>query len=299
MNFLNKKTLIILSICMLYLCQSAFAAFDIDTSVDSEIRKKYNTNKIEEDLLPPLPDKLKNDIPLKSNEDFTKPLTPQTVSKQSPVTQNFGMKEVKNNQTAVSKSKGQHIKLRRGTKFTVRLTSGISDKMAEGTKIYFRLAKPITTKYFSLPENTRFAGVVVNSHTPQMSGNGGLLVIKVDNVIVNGRTQEINAKVTKVNYKKVFFNNIKGKRTYCKNVAKSVQPGKRFYNKMWTKSKRLANDSVTVIFSPVTFAAGAVVMCANAVGSPVFAMFSKGGSVSIPANSPFELKLLEDAIIYN
>jgi len=28
-------------------------------------------------------------------------------------------------------------------------------------------------------------------------------------------------------------------------------------------------------------------------------MFSKGGSISIPANSPFELKLLEDTTIYN
>ena len=284
MIFLNKLFIIFISI--FYLCLPACAVLDIDTSVDSEIRKKYNPKKIEQDLLPPLPDNLKNDIPLKSNENFSAPITTQTTPQ---------LKEVK----TLPKSNGQKITLKRGTKFTVRLTSGISDRMSVGAKIYFRLAKPIKTKYFSLPENTRFVGVVVDSHSPQITGNGGLLVIKVDNVTVNGRTQEINAKVTKTNYKNVYFNNIKGKRAYWKNLAKSIKPGKRFYDKMWSKTKKLAGDNVTIIFSPFTLITGVLVLGVNVMGSPLFAMFSKGGSISIPANSPFELKLLEDTTIYN
>ena len=282
MNCLNKFFISFISI--FYLCLPAFADFDIDTSVDDEIRKKYNTKKIEEDLLPPLPDNLKNDIPLKSNENFSKPVlsTPP-------------LKEVKN----VPQSKNQHLTLRKGTKFTVRLTSGISDKTSVGTKIYFRLSKPIKTRYFFLPANTRFVGVVTDSHTPQLSGNGGLIVIRVENVIINGNTQDINAKITKANYKNIYFNNIKGKRTYLKNVAKSTEPGRKFYGKMWAKTKKLAGDSVTVIFSPFTLITGVVVVGVNVIGSPVFALFSEGGSISIPANSPFELKLLEDTTIYN
>ncbi len=284
MIFLNKLFIIFISI--FYLCLPACAVLDIDTSVDSEIRKKYNPKKIEQDLLPPLPDNLKNDIPLKSNENFSAPITTQTTPQ---------LKEVK----TLPKSNGQKITLKRGTKFTVRLTSGISDRMSVGAKIYFRLAKPIKTKFFSLPENTRFVGVVVDSHSPQITGNGGLLVIKVDNVTVNGRTQEINAKVTKTNYKNIYFNNIKGKRTYWQNIAKSIKPGKRFYDKMWSKTKKLAGDNVTIIFSPFTLITGVLVLGVNVMGSPLFAMFSKGGSISIPANSPFELKLLEDTTIYN
>ena len=139
----------------------------------------------------------------------------------------------------------------------------------------------------------------MDSHTPQLSGNGGLLVIKVDTVTINGRSQDINAKITKANHKKIFFNNIKGKRTYWKNVAKSLEPGKKFYDKMWIKTKKLANDSTTVIFSPFILITGVAVIGVNAIGSPIFAMFSKGGSISIPADSPFELKLLEDTTIYN
>lgn len=282
MNCLNR--FFILFISMWYLCLPAISAFDIDTSVDDEIRKKYNTKKIEEDLLPPLPDNLKNDVPLKSNENFSKPVlsTPQ-------------LKEVK----TLPNTKNQHLTLKKGTKFTVRLTSGISDKMSVGTKIYFRLSKPVKTKYFSLPENTRFIGVVTDSHPPQLSGNGGLIVIKVESVTINGRSQEINAKVTKANYKNIYFNNIKGKRTYLSNMVKSTKPGRNFYSKMWAKTKKLAGDSVTVIFSPFTLITGVVVVGVNIIGSPVFALFSEGGSISIPANSPFELKLLEDTTIYN
>ena len=290
MNCLNK--LFITFISILYLCLPTFAAFDIDTSVDSEIRKKYNPKKIEQDLLPPLPDNLKNDIPLKSNENFSKSAVKPSSSNTS--NQTMPLKEVK-----TFNAKGQNITLKKGTKFTVRLTSGISDRLTAGTKIYFRLSKPIKTRYFSLSENTRFVGVITDSHTPQRSGNGGLIVIKVDRVTVNGKSQEINAKVTKANSKKIFFNNIKGKHTYWKGVANSIKPGKRFYDKMWATTKKLANDNVTVIFSPFTLITGVVVIGVNVIGSPLFAMFTKGGSISIPADSPFELKLLEDVTIYN
>jgi len=290
MNFLNK--LFITFISILYLCLPTFAAFDIDTSVDSEIRKKYNPKKIEQDLLPPLPDNLKNDIPLKSNENFSKSVAKPSNSSTS--NQTMSLKEVK-----TFNANGQNITLKKGTKFTVRLTSGISDRLTAGTKIYFKFSKSIKTRYFLLPENTRFVGVITDSHTPQMSGNGGLIVIKVNRVTVNGKSQEINAKVTKANSKKIFFNNIKGKHTYWKGVANSIKPGKRFYDKMWATTKKLASDNVTVIFSPFTLITGVVVIGVNVIGSPLFAMFTKGGSISIPADSPFELKLLEDITIYN
>lgn len=292
MNCLNR--LIITFIVINLIQYPALAVLDIDMSVDQEIRRQYNPNKIENDLLPPLPDNLKNDIPLKPNFPTQQPTKPTSSNSNINKTTTIPLKEAN-----IPKSFGQKLVLKRGTKFTVRLTSGISDRMSAGTKIYFRLSKPIKTKYFSLPENTRFVGVVVDSHTPQISGNGGLLVIKIDNVVINGRTQEINAKVTKANYKKIFFNNIKGKHTYWKSVEKSIKPGKRFYDKTWATTKKLANSNMTVIFSPFTLVAGVMVFGVNIIGSPLFAMFSKGGNLSIPANTPFELKLLENTTIYN
>ena len=97
----------------MYLCLPAIAAFDIDTSVDDDIRKKYNTKKIEDDLLPPLPENLKQNKKVKSNEDFSKTTT--TTTNKATLKE---VKEVKN----VPKSQGQQITIKRGTKFTVRLT---------------------------------------------------------------------------------------------------------------------------------------------------------------------------------
>ena len=295
MNFLNRLIISLITINMM--CLPALAVLDIDASVDYEIRRKYNPNKIENDLLPSLPNKLKNDKPLQSSEDFTKPYekpVTKTTTVQQPTKQ-----QVITQQPQKYKSYGQTSALKRGTSFTIRNTSSISDRMTEGTKVYFKLPKPIKTKYFTLPENTRFVGVISDSHSPQLTGNGGLVVIRIEKVIINGRTQEVSGKVTKANYKRIYFNNIKGKRKYWSNLAKSIAPGKRFNDKMWKSTKKLAGEGVTFIFSPFTLASGLIVFGANIVASPVIAIFSKGGSISIPADTAFRIKLTEDVTIYN
>lgn len=295
MNFLNRIFISLIIFNMM--CLPAFAVLDIDASVDYEIRRKYNPNKIENDLLPNLPDKLKNDKPLQSNEDFTKPYNKPTQANTK--TTQAPKRQVVTQQPQKYKSYGQTLALRRGTSFTIRNTSAISDKMTAGTKVYFKLPKSIKTKYFTLPENTRFVGVISDSHTPQLTGNGGLIVIRIEKVIINGKTQEVCGKVTKANYKHIYFNNIKGKRKYWSNLAKSITPGKKFNDKMWKATKKLAGEGVTFIFSPFTLASGLVVFGANIVASPVIAIFSKGGSISIPADTAFRIKLTEDVTIYN
>ena len=295
MNFLNRLIISLITINMM--CLPALAVLDIDASVDYEIRRKYNPNKIENDLLPSLPNKLKNDKPLQSSEDFTKPYekpVTKTTTVQQPTKQ-----QVITQQPPKYKSYGQTLALKRGTSFTIRNTSSISDRMTEGTKVYFKLPKPIKTKYFTLPENTRFVGVISDSHSPQLTGNGAVVVIRIEKVIINGRTQEVSGKVTKANYKRIYFNNIKGKRKYWSNLAKSIAPGKRFNDKMWKSTKKLASEGVTFIFSPFTLASGLIVFGANIVASPVIAIFSKGGSISIPADTAFRIKLTEDVTIYN
>ena len=68
---------------------------------------------------------------------------------------------------------------------------------------------------------------------------------------------------------------------------------------MWKATKKLAGEGVTFIFSPFTLASGLVVFGVNIVASPVIAIFSKGGSISIPADTAFRIKLTEDVTIYN
>ena len=278
MNFLNKLFLIVF-ISILTMQSASYAVLDIDMSVDSEIRRKYNPEKAVEDLLSPLPDNLKNDknvppkdesdITTKNNEQVKSTATTTTTTKTSttPVTNSSDNKNTtsqnttKNNTGSLqevkqSESLGQKITLKSGTKITVRSCEKLSDTMPVGRKVYFKLAKPIQTKLFTLPENTKFVATVVDSHTPQITGNGGLLVLLVERVNINGKNQEIKAKFTKSNYKKVFFNNIKGKRSYLKNVAEKTNFGNKYYKKMLNKSKQehLALDLLLVLlFFPSRF----------------------------------------------
>ena len=147
-------------------------------------------------------------------------------------------------------------------------------------------------------DGTKFTAVVEDSHLPQMTGNGGLVVLMVDSITVNGQTRSVHGKITKANLKKIFFNNIKGKRQYWKGVANQIDKGENFYKKTRRTSSKLADNPVGVIISPIPTITGIVVYAVNFVGSPLFAIWSKGGRISIPAGSEFEIKLLEDVYLY-
>lgn len=171
---------------------------------------------------------------------------------------------------------------KKGTKFSVKSTGVISDSLKEGSHVYFKDT-----------DGTTFSAVVLNSHPPQFTGNGGLVVLMVESI----GSSSAQAKITKANEKKIFLNNIKGKRGYLKGIANSTKPGRIFYDTMMRTTGAFATNSFTMILTPFTAAAGVIVYGVNLVGSPVFAVFSKGGKLSIPAGSEFEVKLLED--IYN
>lgn len=190
-------------------------------------------------------------------------------------------------------------KVPKGKKFKVRLQQTISSNTPQGTQISFVSRYPETSTYITIPAGTVFKGRVTNSHKPQITGNGGLIVINVDRMIYNGRTYEIDAKVSIANEKRIFFNNIKGKRMYFQSIPKSIKPGANYFKKMWKVTKKLAkNESgVEIILTPFSFVAGTVVYVVNVVASPVLAIFYKGNSITIPKDSPFTIQLREDALL--
>lgn len=187
----------------------------------------------------------------------------------------------------------------KGKKFKVNLNSTISSKTPEGTRISFRSIYPETSRYITIPADTVFYGRITDSHPPQITGNGGLIVIRVTQMVYKGHAYPIDATVSMADGKNIFFNNIKGERMYLKSIAKSMKPGTTYFKKMWKVTKKLArNESgVEIILTPFSFVAGSVVYVANLVASPCLAIFYKGKSITIPAGAPFTIKLREDAIL--
>ena len=207
---------------------------------------------------------------------------------------------VKNNTISKSNISTNSYVIPKGKKFKVRLQQTVSDRTAEGSRISFVSVYPETATYITIPSGTVFRGRVSNTHPPYITGNGGLIVINVDQMVYKGKTYEIDAKVSVANDKRIFLNNIKGKRMYLRSIPKTMKPGTKFFKKMWKVTCNLArNDSgVEIILTPFSFVTGTVVYVVNLALSPVLAIFYKGKSITIPKNSPFTIQLREDAVVF-
>jgi hypothetical protein len=294
-------------------------ALELDTALDDEIRRNYNPSKLELEALPPLP---KISEPLKTPAAAPYKSTPAAVPKTTPINPSSApantsavpkttpagnvpkklpaMTPVEPVSASDSSLKGKvkkdvsAIKIPKGTKFRVVSHDHLTDYMARGRKLTFSTTRPVTKRYITVPQTTVFRGVIVDSHPPQITGNGGLLVLKVDKMHFNGKEYPVNASITKANTKKIFLNNIKGKRGYLSGAASSTRPGRTFYHNMVDITSRLAEGPFTVLLSPFTVIAGVVVLGVNVIGSPLFGLFYKGGRLAIPAGCEFEVKFLED-----
>ncbi len=288
---LVKNISIIFISCILL--SSPVFSFELDTSVDDEIRRTYDPSKLEQ-TLPALP-KVAPSKPVSTSTTNHTSTPPKTLPVTPDAKPQIGVKKFQND---YKYDKSTAIRIKKWTKFKVKSNSVISDYLKTGAKVSFTSVQPVTQRYITVPVGTKFTAVVTDSHQPQMSGNGGLVVLAVDSITVNGQTTSVNGKITKANMKKIFFNNMKGKRTYWKGVANQIDKGENFYKKTRRTSSKLADNPVGILISPIPVLTGMVVYAVNLVGSPLFALWSKGGRISIPAGSEFEIKLLEDVYLY-
>lgn len=287
MTYLNKFLVLLIAF---HISLMPILALELDMSVDEEIRKNYNPSKLELEGLPPLPN-VKPNVPqqnsLPAQQPSTKPAN--NLPKLSSPTLKPQISKI---------DKSTAIKIKKGTKFTVKSNQAVSDSSRVGAWLSFTTQRAVTQTYITIPQGTVFKGEVADAHIPQMSGNGGLIVISIDSMMLKGSTIGVKAKITKAKHKKVFLNNIKGKHKYWAGTKNSLKPGTKFYKKMMRTTSKLANNNFTVILTPFTVVSGVVVYAVNFVGAPLFGLFSKGGGIYIPAGSEFEIKLLEDVYLW-
>ncbi len=276
---MNSIRLTIFSFLFLLATNSSFG-YQLDMSVDEEIQKKYNSSKLNYEVLPSLP---KVNSPSSSQANSNPPKAQLDYSITAPI--------------ITKTDKSSAIKLSRWTKFSAKSNQNISDRLRVGTYISFTTVSPVYKKYVTIPAGTKLTGVITDSHTPQITGNGGLVVIRITSLTMNGKTYGVSGRITKANAKNIFLNNIKGKHQYWQGVDKQINKGENFYNKSKRLSNKFSNNPILMLISPVPTVVGFVGYAVNTVVSPVTGVFSKGGSLSIPAGSQFEIKLTDDAYI--
>lgn len=288
-----KKTFfkILLSIIAMQLVVNTALALELDMSVDEEIRKKYDSSKLENTVLPPLP-KIDN------SQNKTTPIN-NTTTKQTTsipkVTPTYTT-EVRPQITPADKKAA--IKIFRWTTFETKSNQKINNWLSVGSSVSFTTTAPVYKKNITIPTGTIFKGTITDVHKPQATGNGGLVVIKITSMTFNGKTYQVNAKITKANAKNIYLNNIKGQRQYWANAGKQVDKGEAFYQRARKTSTKLANNPIGIIISPIPTIVGVAGYTVNTAISPITSIFAKGGNVSIPTGSSFEIRLNESAYIY-
>lgn len=249
-------------------------ALELDLSVDEEIKKKYNSSKLEYEVLPNLP----------------KSATPSSPPKTTPTYATTVPKITKIDKTTASKIPSR-------TKFKARSNQTISDWSQKGANVSFTTTEAVFKKNLTIPAGTKLYGIISDSHRPQITGNGGLVEIDITSITYNGKTYQVDGKITKANSKKIFFSNIKGKRQYWKNVSKHIDKGESFYKKSRNLSNKMSNNPILVLLSPIPSAVGMAGYSICTILSPITAIGSKGSNISIPAGSSFEIKLQAPAYI--
>ncbi len=245
---------------------TAAIAVDFDDSIDANIRKDYN---VEEYNLPALPKAAPGDSVKKTV--ITQPQYNPT---------------------------GKIYTIKKGTKILLSSNSAISDLMPKGSKISFTAQYGILSKEGTIiPAGTILKGRITDSHPPQITGNGGLVELCIDEIYFNGIMSKISTKISLANSKKVFLSNIKGKRSYWKNFAKVTSPGRKVFAATQSCANAMSVIPILNLIAFVPLVGGAVVYTVNFVTAPVIAIFTKGGSLKIPAGSEFQIKITEDSQI--
>lgn len=278
-------------------------AAEFDTSIDDSIRKNYNPSKIDDDMsLPALPKVIIDDSKPSCNvqksfqsKDSNNSLIYKNNNQNKRINLNNSTQEMQ--QTISTEAYYAVIKKRKH--FKVRCLNGISDTLKKGTRLTFVSKYPVSSTCYTIPAGTIFKGTVVNVHKPQLTSNGGLVIINIDSVVLNGNIHPVSAYVTKANSKHIFRNTIKGKRSYIHNMLASTKPGCHYFAKMMRLTANLATDGSSIFVSPFSFFVGCFALAGNVIVSPVIAVFRKGDSLQIPAGSAFEIKLSQDVYIYN
>lgn len=294
----DVKNTLILMFLILFLTNIGHA-FDLDETVDDEIRKNYNPSKLVDDVgtkASALEKKLET-VPQQTstnNIDESLPALPNITNTKNTVNKATTSITVPKNNTIYNPNR---TKISDGTSFNVVSTSTISDWQPKGTTVKFVTNKAIVKRKYTIPASTVFIGEIIESHRPQITGNGGLVVIRINTMIYNGQSIPINAYITRANDKKIFLNNIKGDRTFLKTLWAKGNWGRKLFDKMLTLTCSLGSEGATVVLAPFPLAYGTICLGANAITSPICAFFSKGGQVSIPAGSNFRIKLMDDLFL--
>lgn len=280
-----NKFKIIITILFIFLLNLSSYSYDLDLSVNNDIERQYNSNKLNEDM--GIIESNKTNLSKKKQQKITNSPPKSSLNyEEGSVINALNQKTTSNNQNS--------IKIPSGTKFSVKSSTMVSGWSGINSLLSFTSTQPVYKNGITIPSGTVFKGIICASHPGQISGNGGLLEIKITSMILNGKTCTIEGKITKANSKNIYFNHIKGSRQYIKGVSNQINNGIKFYKSAKNFSSKLSSNPIGTIISPLPIITGMAGTTLYTVISPITGLKQRGKNITLPSGTIYEIKLTKD-----
>src|SRR5574344_46639 len=215
--------------------------------------------------------------------------------------QPFNVKE--RTESFVNKDKGlltnmelDTLKLSKGRKFIVVSDRSINDTAMSGTPIVFESVQKEYLSYNKTPAKVVFRGRIAKTNGPKIAGKSGNVKIALEKITIDKITYPVDALISKINNKAVYFNTLSSSPVYLSNLAQVANEGVINTGIKDPCASHMCTAG-TVYTKPLVYLGAAAVQAADLLIAPLAAIGRKGNSLVIPDKTYFEIKLDKDLYV--
>lgn len=189
------------------------------------------------------------------------------------------------------------IKLEKGRKFIVISDRNLNSTNQQTTPVKFESVQKEYIAYDKQPSKVIFQGKVEKTHKPRLAGKSGTIKIKLEKITIDKITYPVNALISKIDNKRVFFNTLSGTPVYVANLSETINNG--------TIDSQLKDPCTNNVCTektytrPFIFLGAAALQAADLLLSPIASIFKPGKELNIPEKTYFEIKLNKDMYVLN
>lgn len=189
------------------------------------------------------------------------------------------------------------IKLEKGRKFIVISDRNLNSTNQQPTPVKFESVQKEYIAYDKQPSKVIFQGKVEKTHKPRLAGKSGTIKIKLEKITIDKITYPVNALISKIDNKRVFFNTLSGTPVYVANLSETINNGTIDSQLKDPCTNHICTDKTYT--KPFIFLGAAALQAADLLLSPIASLFKPGKDLNIPEKTYFEIKLNKDMYVLN
>lgn len=188
------------------------------------------------------------------------------------------------------------VKLEKGRKFIVVSDRNFSSESISGIPVNFESIQKEYITYNKKPEKIIFQAKIEKTERPKFAGKSGKVKLKIEKITIDKITYPVNAVISKIDTKKVYFNTLSSAPIYAANLADTAANG-TIHSHLKDPCGNLICTTTNNYTKPLIYLSAAALQAADLLISPFSSLTKTGDEISIPKHTLFEIKLNEDMFV--